>query len=164
MDRGRIGRPAAFSLGEPPLQDFLAHQKFAHFREELIVEPIYDPPHIGPHSRIRRHQAPVGGREPSCLLDIFGDHHRAGQWEIVFNQNRCRTCRIEREEFWPPLHYFFFGQIDAYAIFAQHEPNEARMGAKGVMKEFHEWESGDERQNATDQGFREANFLNYSLA
>ena len=68
---------------------------------------------------IARFEGPVlAEREPSCLVEIFGDHFRPRNGpDLFFLVDRRRSCGIEQQEFPPPLPNKFFHKVGLYTEF-----------------------------------------------
>ncbi len=83
-----------------------------------------------------RHQPAVAHLRAVDLVDIFGDHGRAGNRELVFgDQDRRGPGRIKREKAFAPLPGALLHQLQIEAVFAEHEPDEARMRTERVMEQ-----------------------------
>src|SRR6202012_3732983 len=70
------------------------------------------------------------------LVDELGDDRRGrDRWLPLGEQHRRRAGWIEREETFPPLPGPFLHQAQVEAVLAEHEANEARMRAEGMVKQ-----------------------------
>ena len=70
------------------------------------------------------------------LIEIFGDDAGAGNRRLAFRYQHRRGARgIEREKGLAPLPDPLFHQPHVEAVFAQRQPNEARMRAERMMEQ-----------------------------
>src|SRR6202161_2997238 len=71
-----------------------------------------------------------------ALIEIFGDDSGAGNRRPAFgDQHRRGACRVERQKRLAPLPDPLFHQPQIEAVFAERQPDEARMGTERMMKQ-----------------------------
>jgi hypothetical protein len=108
------------------------HQPLRDFGEEFEIEPFEQAAHFDAASRILGHQAVLLERQSARLVQIFRNDigPRNSRHIGAIGEDGREAGGIKGEKSLPSLKSPLLDQLWLNAIFAERDPDKARMGAK----------------------------------
>src|SRR4029077_6625174 len=131
-----IRRSAAAAGRYVALVDPLRDQRAARLLKEFVVKPAHQAPHLDAPAMFGRQKAVLGRGGATGLVEIFGDHARAGyRRRTLFPQNRRGPRRIEHQELRAPFPHPFFDELRRQTVFFEYEAHEAGMRTNRMVEQ-----------------------------
>src|SRR6516165_12276776 len=131
-----IWRSAAAAGRHIALVDPLHDQGATRLLEEFVVKPAHQAPHLDARAAFNGQKTVLGRRSAAGLVEIFGNHARAGNRERpLFDQNRRGSRRIEHQELVATLPHPLFDEFWRQTVFLQHEADETGMWTNRMVEQ-----------------------------
>src|SRR6201987_6401710 len=119
-----------------PLHD----QGATRLLEEFVVKPAHQAPHLDARAAFSGQKAALRRRGTAGLIEIFGNHTRAGNCGgTLFHQNGRGSRGIEHQELGPPLPHPLFDKFWRQTVFLEHKAHEPGTWTNRMVEQRQHW-------------------------